>query len=69
MAAMILLLCLVIAIVSAVALIAEVNDERHERLRIEHETLKAERRLHDVASDAFRRMLDVTRERRPDDQP
>ena len=41
------------------------DDTDAERVRIEMEVRRAERRLHDVASSSFQSMLDEARERDP----
>jgi cytochrome c-type biogenesis protein CcmH/NrfG len=60
----VLTLVTVLALLAVLLLAALVGDEGEaERARIELEVRRAERRLHDVASDTFQAMLDEARTR------
>lgn len=59
----IFLLLLLLAIVALADVLAEAREQ--EGVRIEFETRRAERRIHDVASQAFQSMLDAAREHDP----
>jgi hypothetical protein len=54
----------VFAVMAALVMAALLTDEvEAERARIEMEVRRAERRLHDIAHDSFRAMLDEARDR------
>jgi flagellar basal body-associated protein FliL len=61
--AWILIVIVIVIVAFAVfALLAWLDeDAAYERARIEMEVMRAERRLHDVASSAFQAMLDEAR--------
>jgi hypothetical protein len=62
-----MLVILLVLAGAAIFLLAEVvaDDREQEALRIEVETRRAERRIHDVASSAFQAMLDTARAHDP----
>lgn len=67
---MVWFLIVVLALVVLVALVGvlvlavlRANDTEAERVRIELEVRRAERRLHDIAGNSFRAMLDEARAR------
>ena len=58
----VLAVVVVLALLSVLVLVAFFTDDsQSERARIEMEVRRAERRLHDVASNSFRAMLDEAR--------
>ena len=60
----VLLILVVFAGVSTWLAFRQWNEERGERARIDGEVRRAERHLHNLASEAFGSMLDVARQHR-----
>lgn len=64
----VILLCvgLILALVGVLVLSTlVVENAESEKARIDAETRRAERRIHDIASQAFQRLLDDSRTQRP----
>jgi hypothetical protein len=67
LAALLLVSLLVSLVVAALAARTERRREHANRIWIDRQVYQAERKLHEVASNAFSSMMDVARHERDDD--